>query len=80
MSEQRYEIRTVADFLKVPEARWEACLKDFRCWLEVLRAVQPFQEAGIGVRMNAEFFGWIDDDKHDAVVNIAIIHEPPVAP
>jgi hypothetical protein len=65
-----YEIKTVADFLKVPANRVEACLTDFRDWLTLghnARAMANIVEQAFEVpdgTMTMQFtrFMWIDDD------------------
>jgi hypothetical protein len=76
MSVQSYEIRLLADFLTVPANRRDACLADFEKWLAVIDTVRAFEAASFGVRMNTECFVWIDDDKNDTALTVAIIHEP----
>lgn len=55
----RYVIRTVADFLKVPEDRRAACLAEFPRCLEYLAAICTIV-SGSPVPKNAEYV-WIDD-------------------
>jgi hypothetical protein len=74
---QDYEIRTVADFLKVPEERRYVCLREFHSWLHMQQAVvdllvacgaQPEQ-----VRMrNPDLFTWKDDG--EATISVTL-HE-----
>ena len=67
----RYEIRTIADFLKVPEDRLDACLDDFRASAHLMRPMADLVEAitedygegekPIGVTVEPQSFVWIDD-------------------
>ena len=72
-----YEIRTVADFLKVPENRLGACLREFRIALRLARATDNLVRR-VGevihqtdtVRCEMQLFRWIDDDKRTAHLRI----------
>jgi len=64
-----YEIRTVADFLKVPEPRWAACLEEFLVCLACAAATADLLDA-VGESLNAtappfngklQVFRWTDD-------------------
>jgi hypothetical protein len=73
MSEpNRYRLATVADFFSVPAERRADCLHDFRLWLEVLEACDAVFVGIAGIRQERGFFTWIDDGKHDAVLNLAV--------
>jgi hypothetical protein len=69
MSEQ-YEIRTVADFLKVPASRIEVCLRDFQDWLVLGRNAVELETMVAGVflispqllKVSTERFAWVDDE------------------
>lgn len=52
-----YEIRTLADFLKVPEARRGACLREFATYLKI---VDPLTRL-IGVPHELKEYRWTDD-------------------
>lgn len=57
----RYLIKSLEDFYKIPADKIEDCLKDFAVWLEFGRALDMFQDL-IGVKcMEREGFIWIDD-------------------
>ena len=55
-----YEIRTLSDFLKVPNDRIEDCLKEFAVSLEFLKANHELMGLENG---QMEFFNWTDDGK-----------------
>jgi hypothetical protein len=73
-----FEIRTVADFLKVPADRRRVCLREFHVWLAIPEAVmgavrataeamgQPAPE----LRPKLDVFVWHDDGKATASVEI----------
>jgi hypothetical protein len=65
-----YDIRTIGDFLKVPEKRLGACLREFRVVLDMTRATERLMRDAEGVlyntatvRLPLERFTWIDDKK-----------------
>jgi hypothetical protein len=70
---QRYEIRTVTDFFKVPEDRRRICLREFHSWLAIqegvtalLTAAGDSMETPIppdAIHWHNEVFTWIDDGK-----------------
>jgi hypothetical protein len=65
-----YEIRTVQDFLLVPEDRRAACLAEFGTWLKIhnplLTLLTP-PEYPNAVKF-AGMFRWIDDGKREVSV------------
>ena len=71
-----YEIRTVADFLKVPEERRRICLREFNAWLTLIVAVPDLLVAAgaskdsIALR-EPDVFRWRDDGK--ATMSVEII-------
>ena len=72
-----YEIKHVADFLKVPEDRLDACLKEFKTFVELSRAHLKVVEAvaeelGINGRGEVQAFTWIDDGEG----KVTIIMQP----
>lgn len=72
MSGETYAIRTVADFLAVPRDRLDLCIRDFREWIRMADAL-AFANDVIGapiMKMNADVFQWINDDKRQAYVII----------
>lgn len=71
---ERYELKTVADFFKVPAEKRAACIHDFGLWLEMHDGFRELFSGISGVRAHTETFGWIDDDKHDAVIRTDIVH------
>jgi hypothetical protein len=85
MSESpKYEISSVADFLKVPENRIEECLKDFAKFVELARATQGLLDAvteqvvldnNLDLRdgdltWECNKFTWIDDGENKATITI----------
>jgi hypothetical protein len=71
-----YEIATVADFLTVPEDRWDACLKDFREFLGLASALKETADVMADLlgadkdKNKVESFTWIDDGKEERTVTI----------
>jgi len=76
-TKREHEIRTVGDFLTVPEDKRDACLADFKMWLGFMElAITLGEMAGGGVTPDTGAFRWIDDGKHDAHVTFHITNEP----
>jgi hypothetical protein len=55
---------TVADFAKVPEDRLDLCLREFRVWLKIRRAVDDANSIVPDmVKMRLpDVFKWVNDD------------------
>ncbi len=70
MNAPRYEIRTVADFLNVPEDRREVCIREFGVWLELVGNLKVMFEGIEFAEDPAGKFIWVDDDKGTATVAI----------
>jgi hypothetical protein len=76
MSAPHYTIKTVADFLKVPEDRIDECLRDFDSYLHSARRtinlVRLMAEEMGGTIPDDEIaypmFIWIDDGEHNALI------------
>lgn len=69
MSEAKgYRIKTVHDFLIVPEDRRAVCLREFGVWLGLCTALLGVMD-GIPVGM-PDAFVWIDDDLHTATISV----------
>jgi hypothetical protein len=63
----RYEIKTIEDFLMVPEDRLDECLHEFKTCLGVVRLAHGTKYfAWHGV------FTWVDDGKKDIKVNLKV--------
>lgn len=69
MTNTKYEIRTVHDFSKVPEASREVCLREFLVWLRITDRVLHAMMVGIPIQP-PDAFVWIDDDKHEVTIGI----------
>ena len=70
-----YRIETVADFLKVPPERQDACLEEFDGFLHTARAVAEMasivgEVVGVNPQTQIGAFVWIDDGKRDRTVTI----------
>ncbi len=71
-----YEIKTVQDFLLVPEDRLEACLTEFRDYLEYARDIMELAKlAGenIGAKetqTSVGSFNWTDDGIRKGTIHI----------
>lgn len=68
-----YQIKTVADFLSVPEDRRATCLREFNVWLTMADAVRQLQELMPGMvkaEMGVECFAWVDDGKGEARITV----------
>ena len=68
----KYEIRSVNDFLKVPEDRIEDCLQEFHTALEMHRAMKGLVDMVAGHDIDTTFpcFTWIDDGERNATLNM----------
>lgn len=82
---QTYEIRTVADFMKVPESRRYVCLREFHSWLSIqVSIVELFMAVADGMgtplpsdaiqMQEPDVFRWHDDGK--ATVSVHLNAEP----
>ena len=66
-SAPRYEIEKVQDFLKVPEDRLDACLAEFRDYLEIVRSLSELAKITgelLGAKQTdttAGCLNWCDD-------------------
>jgi hypothetical protein len=59
----RYEISSISDFVQVPQARLERCLKEFDIFLRTHLFVKSLSEDLELPPMKFPIFVWIDDDK-----------------
>lgn len=75
-SAPRYEIKTVQDFLTVPVDRLEACLTEFRDYLEYARDIMELAKlAGemVGAKetkTSVGSFNWCDDGIRKGTINV----------
>ncbi len=72
---ESYEIRAISDFLKVPEARRQICLREFDAWMITQEAVLALLEAcgaepGQFQIHDPDVFVWHDDGKATMAVEI----------
>ena len=70
-----YEIRTVGDFLAVPESRLDECLAEFREFLGLARDMVSMSKAmeklvGVQAENKEVSFVWVDDGKRGRTVEI----------
>ena len=63
-----YPIKTVADFLTIPDESIDACLTDFKEWIRIARQRVSFSAdmselLGVpgAINMSTDDFTWIDD-------------------
>ncbi len=81
MNHPTYEIKTVADFLKVPEQRREACMKEFLDFLTLAGATVGAANAladlmGLDKSQNrVEAFTWIDDGERNQTLNLIAVED-----
>lgn len=75
MSEHpQYDIRTVQDFLQVPEPRRAICLKEFATWLKIHDAVVTLltpPEHPNAVQWT--YFRWIDDGERNVSIKMEVV-------
>jgi len=73
-----YEIRAITDFAKVPADRLDACLAEFRTYLQIIgptiRLLDTLTAAKIGQGMvtwrDTGVFCWIDDGEQNVGVRL----------
>ncbi len=68
MGGETYTIRSVVDFLTVPEDRRDTCLREFAVWLSLLENGRIL--LGEEHVKFPDAFGWIDDGLHEAVLAV----------
>jgi hypothetical protein len=77
-----YEIKTVADFLKVPEDRRAACLKEFVDFLDLAGATLEMANSLSDLmklpkdQNRVEAFTWIDDGEQKRTLNLIAVPDP----
>lgn len=71
MSLKEYDIKTVQDFLKVPEDRIADCLAEFKEGLDIAR---PFIEISemLGTDNIFPQFTWIDDGEKNKTIHVEL--------
>lgn len=63
-----YQIRTVQDFMQVPKDKRDACLADFKHYLEFMDQVEETNQlirgltGGLTALTPSDAFHWVDDD------------------
>lgn len=68
----RYEIRTLEDFVNIPAEKRDHCLHDFGLWCDVMEQANKTLKHAFGgvVKPQMETFIWLDDGKHDMNVRV----------
>ena len=86
MSEQSAQFfTTVSDMRAVPAEKIDHFCEDLRLWLHMHKQVEQIQAelgplaAGLKIMSPTEAFGWVDDGRHDARIQINL-HEHVVPP
>lgn len=79
-----YRIEMVQDFLKVPPGRINACLEEFRDWIDFALKMRDVivvdsEHAGANSVFEDGEFVWIDDGKRDHTVILETVVEAPNA-
>lgn len=67
---QSYEIRTLDDFLKVPDDRLDACLAEFADAIRIQRRIQSTFDSIGAVEIFGKSFTWIDDGKNNMSITV----------
>ncbi len=73
----QYTIQTVGDFLKVPEDRLDACLEEFKTFLEQSRSFMEIANVmadlvGADKSKNVvKGFVWIDDGEKNVTIRVS---------
>ena len=66
MKPKKYTLKTVEDFLQIPDDRLDECLREFAIALRYVRAVEAkARDADAKAKIHMPYFGWIDDGKSD---------------
>jgi hypothetical protein len=77
---ETYEIRAVADFLKVPESRRYVCLREFHAWLTILEGTRDLLvTCGVpadAIHPHTDVFRWSDDGKATVSVRMQPLGRP----
>lgn len=73
-SRQKWEIRTVEDFLKLEPKSRAVCLREFAQWCVLHDLIDDLNDTiktvGAGVRSPRDVFHWIEDDKGEITFTI----------
>lgn len=64
-----YMVKTVNDFLQVPEDRRAMCLQEFTVWLAVAENARRLLD-GIQAKW-PDTFTWVDDDLHTMELSVS---------
>jgi hypothetical protein len=78
MSEHpKHHIRTVDDFLKIPQEKLMHCLQDFQNWLTFATSeeMQLMLRAIPEMKPSFSEFIWVDDGKHEIIPTILVGEE-----
>ena len=76
MTHPEYTIKEVGDFLKVPKDRLDACLEEFKTFLQASRSFMEMANAMAGLlgadksQNVLESFVWIDDGERNGTIHI----------
>lgn len=70
-----YQIRSVADFLAVPQAKRGACLEQFALWLDIVEQSERLLVGIEGVNIGRDEYRWIDDGKCDVNVHMGVVNK-----
>jgi hypothetical protein len=66
----RYIIKTLADFLTIPQEKLEHALKDFYSWINYNHAFAAMTKeipALAAIEVDVSKFVWVDDGKHEII-------------
>ena len=69
VSGERYTVKAVTDFLKIPPDRRDMALSEFGTWLKLIEAYSAI--CGPALK-TPEAFDWIDDDKGEAHIALSV--------
>lgn len=74
-----YKIKTVEDFLEVPEDRIERCLEEFKCYLELvpqmINLLELAGEEDVSKVKHDMIFAWTDDDLNKVNISVEVNDE-----
>jgi len=74
-----YNIKTVEDFLNVPEDRIDRCLEEFKCYLELVPKMIDMMEAlsdeGKEKVKHNMIFAWTDDNINKSTITVEVNDE-----
>ena len=77
MEPKKYLLKTVEDFLQIPDDRVDECLREFAVVLRMVNEIEAKSQnsiaevnTGLKVKILMPYFGWIDNGRSDKYIVI----------